>query len=112
MPCGQTDGRTDRTKLTVAFRNFASWPKKTGNLGAFVQKHCCSRTAIIIIIITYSECVSVALVIQYAIPMRHISSAAGLALQYFFTLSHKRHIFGKKCTERRMCVLIFSTTFV
>ena len=23
VPCGQTEGRTDMTKLTVAFRNFA-----------------------------------------------------------------------------------------
>jgi len=28
VPCGQVDGRTDMTKLTVAFRNFASAPKK------------------------------------------------------------------------------------
>jgi hypothetical protein len=26
----------------------------------------------------------------------------------FLTLSHKRHVFGKKVTERKMCVLIFS----
>jgi hypothetical protein len=25
--CGQTDGRSDMTKLTVAFRNFANVPK-------------------------------------------------------------------------------------
>jgi hypothetical protein len=28
VPCGQTDGRTDMTKLIVAFRNFAKAPKK------------------------------------------------------------------------------------
>jgi len=27
VPCGQTDGRTDMTKPTVAFRNFANAPK-------------------------------------------------------------------------------------
>ena len=27
VPCGQTDGRTDMTKLLVAFRNFAKAPK-------------------------------------------------------------------------------------
>jgi hypothetical protein len=27
VPCGQTDGRTDMTKLIVAFRNFAIVPK-------------------------------------------------------------------------------------
>ena len=30
----------------------------------------------------------------------------------FFTLSHKRQNFRKKVTEHKMCVLIFSTTFV
>ena len=34
------------------------------------------------------------------------------ALQYFSTLSHKLHDFREKVTEHKMCVLIFSTTFV
>jgi hypothetical protein len=35
------------------------------------------------------------------------------ALQYSSTFSHKRHVFRKKkIIEHRMCVLIFSTTFV
>jgi hypothetical protein len=28
VPCGQTKGQTDMTKLIVAFRNFANAPKK------------------------------------------------------------------------------------
>ena len=28
VPCGQTEGKTDTTKLIVAFRNFANAPKK------------------------------------------------------------------------------------
>ena len=27
VPCGHRDGRTEMTKLTVAFRNFANTPK-------------------------------------------------------------------------------------
>jgi len=33
-------------------------------------------------------------------------------IQYLPTLSHKRHDFRKNVTEHKMCVLIFSTTFV
>jgi hypothetical protein len=47
--------------------------------------------------VTYSECVFVALVIQYTLLLRLIIlSVASPALQYFFTLSHKRHDFRKK----------------
>jgi len=48
--------------------------------------------------ITYSECVSVALVKQPAKRMRHIilSSVANLVLKNFSTLSHKRHDFREK----------------
>ena len=56
------------------------------------RNHCCRE---IEIIITYSECVSVALVIQHAKRMRRIllSSMACLALQYVYTVARKRHVF-------------------
>ena len=41
-----------------------------------------------------------------------LSSEASLAPPYFSTLSHKRCDFRKNITEYKMCVLIFSTTFI
>ena len=65
------------------------------NIEARSREHCCRGKAISI---TYSECVFVASVIQYARRMLRIisSSVACLAVLYISTLSHKRHIFEKK----------------
>ena len=43
----------------------------------------------------------------------HILSVVPVAPPHFTTLSHKRHDFlKKKVTEYKICVLIFSTTFI
>ena len=41
-----------------------------------------------------------------------LSSVACTAIQYFSTLSHKRHGVLKSVTERKMCIFIFYATFV
>jgi hypothetical protein len=64
--------------------------------------------------IAYCELVSVALVIQNAKRMRHVtlSVLVCLAVPYFSTLSHKGRNFLKTVIEREICVLIFSTPFI
>jgi hypothetical protein len=62
--------------------------------------------------ITYSECVSVALIIQYEKLMRHIilSPVACLALQYFSTLSHKKRDVRGKVIEHKIFLYNFRST--
>jgi hypothetical protein len=59
--------------------------------------------------ITYSNCVSVALVIQHAISII-LPFVAGLSATFFYIIS-KRHYFRKRLLNVK-CVLIFSTRFV
>jgi len=80
------------------------------NIDARSRNHYCRDRAIII---TYSERVSVALVVQHATRMRRtiMSSVACLDLPYFSTLPHKRHVLRKNVIEPTMSVFIFSTYF-
>ena len=63
--------------------------------------------------VTYSGCVSVALVIQHAERMRRIilSSIACLALPYFSTLSRKLRDFRKIVIEYKIAGLDFLHKF-
>ena len=61
--------------------------------GALSCKHCCGVNAIRI---TYSVCVSVALVIQHAMRVRHIVVCGLSRSTIFSTLSHKRDDLKKK----------------
>jgi hypothetical protein len=86
------------------------YKRKTETLS---RTHRCRGKAINI---AYSKCVSVALVIQHA-KRRHriiLSSVACPALQYFSTLSRKRHDFrgGGGVTEQKTRVPIFAMTSV
>ena len=67
-------------------------------------------------VLTYSECVFVALGIQHAMHMQYVFICGLLSstVFFFFTLSHKWHDFfyTKNLIECQMCVLISSATFV
>ena len=79
------------------------------NIEARSCNHCCGGKAISI---TYCECVFVALSIQHAMRMRHVS-ICGLSGSTIFFHINKRHHFRKKTPlNKKMCILIFCTTFV
>jgi len=63
---------------------------------------------------TCSECVSAAFVMEHAKRMRHImlSFIARLVLPDLATLCRKPYDFRGNVIEHKLCVLIFSSTFV
>ena len=82
------------------------------NIEVRSHNHSCFGKATLI---TYSECVSVALVMQHTKRMRRIISlsVACLDLQYFSTLSHKLYDFLiKKVTDHKKSVWFFSTSAI
>jgi hypothetical protein len=81
---------------------------------AIIEERSCNRCRCgKAVSVTKCECVFVALGNQCACAV--LSSVACSALQYTFTLSHKRHDLrgaggGGRVTEHKMCVPILSTT--
>jgi len=70
---------------------------------AYSHNHCFRAKAISI---TYAECVSLALVTQHAVRMRHIilSYVACPVLPHFSTLSHKRDdLLKESCFTQNVC---------
>ena len=80
------------------------------NIEVSSRNHCCRGKAVSI---SHSECVCVALVIQYTVRMlRILSCVVCPAVSCFYTLSHKRHDFRENIIEYEVRVLIFCTNFV
>jgi hypothetical protein len=88
----------DKTKTTsnVVWRNTE----------ARSLNHCCRGKAISI---KYYKCASVFLSSLLSIILPFVTC---LALPQFFTLSHKRDDFRERVSGHKICVLIFSATFV
>jgi hypothetical protein len=61
--------------------------------------------------ITYSECVFKALIVQHPMRMSHINVCGLSSSTIFFHVIIQTNDFRKN-SEHKMCVLIFSTTFV
>jgi hypothetical protein len=61
--------------------------------------------------ITYSEFMSVVLVIQHAMRVHHFVICGLPRSTKIFTVPHKRHVFPKYVTENKICALIFFIKF-
>ena len=75
----------------------------------------CVRATIVVVEkqgVLHNLCVSVALGTQHAMRMRHIVMLWPASLYNILPHFLKRHDFREKVTEHKMCVLIFSTSFV
>jgi len=98
-----------QAKLLVTKYNKACNVSKTYHWDAFVQQLLQWKSNVYYIA---WFCVFVALGIQQQCSCAILPSVSCSALQYFSTFCHKRYGFRKTVTEHKICVLIFSTTFV
>ena len=88
--------------------------KKKVRFGSRVQKQDRQCTAVAKPVASGCACARVHLLIQHATRKRQIllSFVASLVPPHFSTISHKRRDFRKNVTEYKMCIFIFSTSFI
>jgi hypothetical protein len=100
--------QTDTKHDTVSTRHVCMYKCNTET---HLHNYCCRAQARGI---TNSECVSIALVIQYAKCVCRIilSSVTCLAVPHFSISSHKRYDFRKQKLSNIMFMLILAATFV
>jgi len=109
--CCILDGPISHCKqnsITLFHKQHGLKHKERQHIYAVTQGHsynhcCCGK----VINIKYSECVSVALVIQHAKRMHYaiLPTVTPLGIQYFSKLSHNWHNYWKKVVGHRMCTL-------
>jgi len=103
---GAITGRCARNRQRVT-RNLLFWTQTRRAMCVWLLcNHCYSGKSISV---TYSECVFVVSVIQPAKRICHVVICGLSDSNTFSTLSHKRHDFGQKIIEHKMCVLILYT---
>jgi hypothetical protein len=104
------------TNVKQNFTRVFPWTQMCRNEPHILPRSCnhCCRGKKNKCYIQYHECAFVACLIQHVKCMRRVmlSFVACPDVPYFSTLYHKGTILGKNVIGHKMCVLIFSTTFL
>jgi len=101
MSISRAKGLTEVYEIIIEFTVLSSLPRTfKRNIETRSRNHCCRGKAISI---TYSECVSVALVIQHTLRMRHIVMWPAPLYSIFHVISKQRDFLKKKILNTK-CV--------